>query len=102
MDSDFAEIVSKTFDIQLTKEITQLIFSFDLEKSFELYFNNKLKSNFEFIMNIDYRTFYDEVIDDFHKHCYKDNSNASLDMNFNDKKKLTTIIRRLNTRNMFG
>ena len=104
MDSDFAEFVSKTFDIDFSKEIANLIFSFDLEKGFELYFDHNVKSNFKFIMNINYRTFYDEIIYDYQKHCYKDSSNMSLYMNLdeNDTKKLKMIIRRINTRNMFG
>jgi len=101
MDIDFAKHISETFDIEFTKEISNLIFSFDLEISFKIYFDNHVKTNFEFIMKINYQTFYDEIICDFEKHSYKDNSDSKISIDWMERKILKEIIKETVLVNMF-
>ena len=101
MDIEFAKFVSETFDIEFSTEISKLIFSFDLEISFKMYFENNVKSNFEFIMKINYITFYDEVICDFERHNYKDNSGCKFEIDQLDRKVLKEIIKEIILVNMF-
>ena len=93
MEKNFSNMILKIHDIHLPDAITKIIISFDLERSFDIWFKKKITKP-EFVLNITFTSFYDDILkqfqSDFYKHCkgsieiFKHNSKKKLEIKIKD------------------
>ena len=84
MESELSKIVSRKYDINFPNELIQLILSFDLEISFDLFLHTQM--HLEMVIRINITSFYDDVLEMFRREYYKECNERNLQIK--DRKKL--------------
>lgn len=70
MEKKITNEILKLHNIDVPDQIISLIISFDVEKSFEIWFNTNI-TKIDFIMNINYVSFYEDILSEFQEKFYK-------------------------------
>lgn len=101
MDKHITQVISKNWNLNFTNGLTKLILSFDLSLSLDLYFEEKIQTNFDYIMKLDYRTLYEDIVKDFENKCFKQDSDDLIYLDDEDRKKAKKLIKKKILKNMF-
>ena len=74
--------------------MTKLIISFDLQLSFNEFFEEMI-IDVEFVIGICHISFYDEIIDEFKKNYFKHNKDSKIDLRVKDITPLKEMIKEI-------
>ena len=77
------EIVKEEYEIEIPEQLTKLIVSFDLQLSFNEFFE-EMTMDFQFVIGICPASFYDEIIDEFKNNYFKHNKDSKIDLRVKD------------------
>lgn len=95
MNKKITKLISNTFNIDFIQDITKIIISYDLELSLTVYFNDHIQSNMDYILKINYKRLYTELIYDFETKC-------KIKFTKKEKEKISIFIKEKIVKNMFG